>query len=330
MRKLSVLVQILVALPLVAAGIALKENALSFPVLGQIFVVLLLMGGTAALFVTSPKLRAYVIYRLGWWAVHAVAPSSGEGSDDGRRADADRAARGGKAAAPGGASEGAEASGGGSSTGGAGPRGRGGAGDGRNGDGGGTGDGGSGMPPEGELPDNIHLLINAYLARGEFPPTILVADLDDLPRYVVRNPDQELWLQLVHDLNYDLPASYACFEAMVRHPACENAVAALLLHQTQAECFFDLSPERAREIDPGAFDLIRLICERDAAQGFPATGIGDSRFLDREDLRMRIARIRPHPDTPLKVPMRLLLATPTGRTPRERYFVDETGVYRLA
>jgi hypothetical protein len=342
MRKLSIFVQILVALPLVAAGIALKENALSFPVLGQIFLVLALTGIAVAAFATTPRFKAYVFRRLGWQPMHAIAPGPDEGPDGARRRDADRMETDGGSAESGGASNGTApgagspaggagggGSGGGRSGGGSSPGGGAGGGGGRNG-GGGTGHGGSGMPPEDGLPENIHVLVNAYLARGEFPPTELVADLDDLPRYVARNPDQELWLQLVHGLNYDLPASYSCFQAMVRHPACENAVAALLLHQTQAEFFFDLSAERARALDPGAFELIRLICERDAAQGFPADGVGDSRFLDREDLRMRSARIRPHPDTPLKVPIRLLLTTPNGRPPRERYFVDETGVYRLA
>jgi hypothetical protein len=324
MRKLSIFLQVLFALPLVAAGIALRENASSFSVLGQVLLVVLLFGGIVALFVTSPKLRSYWFLRVGWQVAQTVAPDTGGASDGQRRAGAGRAAPGGEASGP--AKGASPAAGGGSSAGGGGGRGGGGG----TGNGYGDGDDGSGMPPEDGLPDDIRPLINAYLARGEFPPMTLVADLDDLARYVVQNPDQELWLQLVYNLNYDLPASHDCFMAMVQHPACENAVAAGLLDQMWAEAFFEIPADRARDLDPNAFDLIRLICERDAAQGFSSTGVGDSPYLDRDELRNRLARIRTDPDTPLRVPNRLLLETPSGRPPRTRYSVDETGVYRLA
>jgi hypothetical protein len=157
----------------------------------------------------------------------------------------------------------------------------------------------------------------------------LVCPLESLADYVGRNPDQELWLQLVYGLNHDLPASHDCFLAMVRHPACENAVAAALLDQMQADYYYTLPPARARDLDPGAYQVIKAIGDRDGPQGFPATGIADSRRLDRAALRARFAELEPDPDSIRRLPWRLLMATPRGRSPRERYLVDETGVYRV-
>ena len=122
-------------------------------------------------------------------------------------------------------------------------------------------------------------------------------------------------------------------EAMLRHPACENAVATALLDLCGAVEAFGPQAARFARQRARCYNLVRVIVERDFTVGYPARGLGDPDWLNRSALVTEIQTIAqavPESDTAaLPVPVDLLTTVPFGPPAHDRYRVDGSGVYRL-
>ena len=172
-----------------------------------------------------------------------------------------------------------------------------------------------------------------HSARQTGPDAVKLMDISDLPTFLDEYRDQSLWLRVVEGLDLKDPQASDVFEAMLRHPACENAVATALLDLCGAVEAFGPQAARFARQRARCYNLVRVIVERDFTVGYPARGLGDPDWLNRSALVTEIQTIAqavPESDTAaLPVPVDLLTTVPFGPPAHDRYRVDGSGVYRL-
>ncbi|MFW2545211.1 hypothetical protein ACN2XU_21500 [Primorskyibacter sp. 2E107] len=179
--------------------------------------------------------------------------------------------------------------------------------------------------PDG-LPDGAGRMMQWSMATGRRWEIEILAPPDAMAGFLESHVDPSLWIQVVCGMNYDLDVSFDCLQVMLRHPACQNAVATALLQIMEAQRFFGSDGARIGRSNPSAFGVLETVCRRDAMVGFPDSGARGPAWVDRETLKREVLTKSMEVTAPFPPPFKLLSAVPTGPVPRAPYLVDEGGI----
>lgn len=184
------------------------------------------------------------------------------------------------------------------------------------------------LGPDG-LPDDAGAMLQYCMENGIEWWLEPFVGLDDLPARVKANSDPALWLAVLEGMGVDEEPTIEAMHLMLRHPDCPATIAAAILRKAHAPLYFgtDALPPDVEGND--AFGLVKAVCERDAAEGFPAGDFGDPPWVNRAGLLQDITRKSLEAPAPVPPPFRLLSRSPMGPAPRRPYIGDEEGLSLL-
>ena len=190
----------------------------------------------------------------------------------------------------------------------------------------------SGQQAVDRLPEDANELMGYYLRTGTFWTIETVAMVQDLIPFLDENREPGTWYAALQGVNWGDPAWWDVVRFMVNDPDCPAIVAAQVLMIFRVQDLFD--PARSGDApDDDACEIIALICQRDAGEGYREYDFADPDGVGRQETRLAVIDAvsrHPAPNTlPFPPPLRLLMPRTDGARLIRKFIADETGLGRV-